>query len=426
MEKEKLKQAIVQSSTKVKLNLEPDLTKDEVIDTKDTHNQLSLLQSDFSELWQEKANDGSNLIAYAQTSEAEKPLESVEKNKEQLIDNFIQKSTNDNFIIFRNPLHSEPSEDCVALAYANRLSNSNKDTQLETYEFDNSEHSRKTGIKYLGLLLIIFIIGAATGGYHVAKEILLNIDNDLVLNCVEKTHCSKRIEAVENLVKARKSLESYNFYNADFRNADLHHANFNNANFYNADLRYTDLRYANLLSADLRYTNLYNTDLRYTDLRYADLRYAKLHNADLRYIDFRYTDLRSAKIHNTDLRYTDLRYTDLRYTNLENANLRYTNLENADLRHTNLANTDLRYTNLENADLRHTNLENANLIKSKSLNPSQIKTACNWEKAIYVGYYNPQIKKWTVEEEANQEYIKQLKQDRVSHPRVAIDCSQWD
>ena len=288
------------------------------------------------------------------------------------------------------------------------------------------QEQKKEVIKSLSLFIIISLIGTAIGAYFVLRDIRLDSDNQVILNCVAKKNCSQNLEALENIVKAKRSLESYNFNNADLRYANLESANLKYATLYNTDLKYINLKYASLLGADLRYADLENANLRYANLANTDLRYTTLHHTDLSYTDLRYTDLRYTDLKYTNLRYTDLRYTDLRYANLENADLRYTNLENADLRYANLENADLRYTNLENTNLESANLKNANLIQSKSLNPSQIKIACNWQKAMYIGNYNPKTKQWIVEKEANQQYIEQLKQDKASDPKETIDCIKVD
>ena len=306
------------------------------------------------------------------------------------IDNLLEKFADEPIIVPENPEES----------------NSKNFQPAKFAEYKRIQEQKKDFIKSLTLFVIISLIGTAIGAYFVLRDIRLDSDNQVILNCVAKKNCSQSLEALENLVKAKRSLESYNFNNADLKYANLESANLKYANLYNTDLKYTNLKYASLLGADLRYADLEN----------ANLRYANLANTDLRYTIF----------HNTDLSYTDLRYTDLRYTDLKYTNLRYTDLRYTDLRSANLENADLRYTNLENANLESANLKNANLIQSKSLNPSQIKIACNWQQAMYIGHYNPKSKQWIVEKEANQQYIEQLKQDKASDPKETIDCIKVD
>jgi hypothetical protein len=59
-------------------------------------------------------------------------------------------------------------------------------------------------------------------------------------------------------------------------------------------------------------------------------------------------------------------------------------------------------------DLSRANLSNASLLGAKNVTPTQIKSACNWDKA---GYRRVEIDK--------------LKQDKASDPKEPIDCSRW-
>ena len=170
----------------------------------------------------------------------------------------------------------------------------------------SSKHQRRESIKFLGLFLIIPLIGTAIGGYFVVRELLLNADKTLIQNCEGKEYCHGRIQALERLVEAKRSLKSYNLVGANLSRA-----------------------------------------------------------------------------------------------NLSRANLSRANLESA-------------------------NLESAYLIRVQNLTFSQIKSACYWEKAIYKGNWDDKAYKWQVYEEANQEFIKQLKQDKASDPKKTVDCSRWE
>ena len=57
-------------------------------------------------------------------------------------------------------------------------------------------------------------MGTAIGGYFIVREIQLNSDKRLIQNCEEKVYCPGRIEALERLVKAQRSLKSYNLESA--------------------------------------------------------------------------------------------------------------------------------------------------------------------------------------------------------------------
>ena len=115
-----------------------------------------------------------------------------------------------------------------------------------------------------------------------------------------------------------------------------------------------------------------------------------------------------------------LNQANLKVANLEGANLWGVNLWNADLENANLEDAILSFArlkraNLENANLEgailwnanlsYANLEGANLKITRELNPAEVKTACNWEKARF------------------SEDFKQ-KLDQVLDQK--IDCSIWN
>ena len=77
-------------------------------------------------------------------------------------------------------------------------------SDLATSFVSNSKKQhRNQRIKSLGVLLIIPLIGT----YFIVQEINLNGDKNLIQDCFEKTHCIGRIQALERLVKAKKSLK---------------------------------------------------------------------------------------------------------------------------------------------------------------------------------------------------------------------------
>ena len=191
--------------------------------------------------------------------------------------------------------------------------------------------------------------------------------------------------------------------------------NFSDASLRDADLEYADLEGTDLRNAHLGFASLYHASLRSADLRLAYLRHARLIGADLEDAKLRVADLE-----NVSLYYANLRSADLSHANLINANLYYANLYYA-----NLEGANLYYANLEGANLINANLEGANLINMKGITNSQIKSACFWEKAIYEGNWDTTKLKWIVNEEAHQEYIEKLKQEKSSDPKEKPDCSRW-
>ena len=111
--------------------------------------------------------------------------------------------------------------------------------------------------------------------------------------------------------------------------------------------------------------------------------------------------------------------------NFENANLQEANLPNANFNNTNLKNANLALANLRNANFESANLSFAYLINTKHLKPTQIKSACHWQTAFYQGDWDSEQAKWIVNEQANQQYIEQLKLDKASDPKEPVDCSRW-
>ncbi len=68
---------------------------------------------------------------------------------------------------------------------------------------------------------------------------------------------------------------------------------------------------------------------------------------------------------------------------LGGANLQAADLSNANLEEAFLGGANLLLANLEKANLQGANLEGANLGWARGLNAPQVKTAKNWELAIY-------------------------------------------
>ncbi|GGV45255.1 hypothetical protein GCM10010293_53130 [Streptomyces griseoflavus] len=158
----------------------------------------------------------------------------------------------------------------------------------------------------------------------------------------------------------------------DLRGTNLQGSNLQNAYLQSADLRganlQADLRHANLQNADLRGANLQNADLRETDLQNADLRgtdlqNANLMNADVRVADLGNADLRDANLWATNFRGASLGRANLSGTNLREADLEGADLQNADLRDSDLYDAELRTARLRGANLAHTALHRANSVE---------------------------------------------------------------
>ncbi|MEM8720147.1 MAG: pentapeptide repeat-containing protein [Cyanobacteria bacterium P01_G01_bin.39] len=106
----------------------------------------------------------------------------------------------------------------------------------------SSKHQRNERVKSLGLFLIIPLIGTVIGGYFLVREIQLNAAHQLIQECPEKIpNCSGRIEALERLTNAKRSMKSYNLERANLGSANLESANLKSAYLLGADLEDANL-----------------------------------------------------------------------------------------------------------------------------------------------------------------------------------------
>ncbi|MDJ0678697.1 MAG: pentapeptide repeat-containing protein [Xenococcaceae cyanobacterium MO_167.B52] len=254
----------------------------------------------------------------------------------------------------------------------------------------NSKYQKRETIKSLVLFSVISLIGTAMVGYFIVRELWWNEDKILIQNCKGKEYCQGRIEALARLVKARKSLKSYNLSGANLIDANLSDANLSDAN-----LNFVALNFANLNRANLSGATLFGATLNRADLDRANLSDANLNRADLD------------------------------HANLSEANLNGADLDHATLFDANLNGATLNGANLNRVNLNFANLNFANLIEAKNLTPSQIKLACYWEKAFYKGSWDNENGEWVVDQKANQEYIEELKKDQSSNPKEAAYCIHW-
>ena len=172
-----------------------------------------------------------------------------------------------------------------------------------------------------------------------------------------------------------EAVEAYLQKNNDLSNANLSHADLNNAFLINANLSHADLR-----CAYLNHTVLSNADLRYADLNNAFLNSADLSNANLSYANLSHAKLNSTILSNADLVYAKLRYADLNNVflnsaDLSNADLSYADLSYADVRNAKLSTAELRYADLRNAQLNNAILRNA-ILRNANLDYSCFSLFC--------------------------------------------------
>lgn len=130
--------------------------------------------------------------------------------------------------------------------------------------------------------------------------------------------------------------------------------------------------------------------------------------------------LKSFTFDYVDLQGANLNHVDFYRTNFDHANLEAVNLEEANLYRTNLGNANLKNTNLERA-----NLSSAILIDTKNLTPTQIRSACNWEKAFYKGKFDYEYSEWIIDRQANEQFIRQLQEAEASDSKQPVDCNKW-
>ncbi|MBD2605716.1 pentapeptide repeat-containing protein [Scytonema hofmannii FACHB-248] len=133
--------------------------------------------------------------------------------------------------------------------------------------------------------------------------------------------------------------------------------------FVGEDLSSANLRVAKLSGANLTGANLSLANLSLANLSLADLNFADLNFANLSYANLGFANLTSANLSDA---------------NLSGANLSYANLSGA-----NLSLADLSLADLSLADLYFADLSGVNLSLAENLTPEQVKSAKNWEKAIY-------------------------------------------
>jgi hypothetical protein len=178
-----------------------------------------------------------------------------------------------------------------------------------------------------------------------------------------------RIDALQDLVRDRVSLEQVNLETAWLDSVNLPHAN---------------LRFANLKGAQLSNANLEGANLAYAELRGAIVMFTNLRNSDLQFGNFAGGYLKYSKLHNAILI----------GANLENANLRGADMSGSNLAGANVRGVDLSYANLRDAHLFQDELWGG--AKNEIQNWREIRSL---EKAVITGVRDapPGFRRWAVE-----------------------------
>uniref|UniRef100_UPI0011777061 NACHT domain-containing protein n=1 Tax=Calothrix rhizosoleniae TaxID=888997 RepID=UPI0011777061 len=153
-----------------------------------------------------------------------------------------------------------------------------------------------------------------------------------------------------------------------------------------ADLMHANLSDANLSDANLRDANLIGADLCDANLSRAELSGAFLCDADLSDAFLSRTELSRANLVNAFLSHAYLIDAFLCGADLSDAYFGDANLSVADLSGALFSNADLN-----GAYLLGANLSGANLSHAKNLTPKRVKTAKNWEQAIYDPEFRQQL-----------------------------------
>ena len=179
----------------------------------------------------------------------------------------------------------------------------------------------------------------------------------------------------------------------------------NEVDLEEANLKKVKLKKAYLEEANLQKAYLEDANLQKAYLEDANLERAKLKEAYLVEANLEDGNLMGANLENANLWDANLMGADLKDANLKDANLKDADLRSADLWDANLKDADLGYANLRFANLMGANLEDANLITAIGLNPTEVKTACNWEKALF-----SQVFKQKLDQKLDQQ----------------VDCSRWN
>ena len=131
-----------------------------------------------------------------------------------------------------------------------------------------------------------------------------------------------------------------------------------------------DLSYDELNHVDLNNANLSGADLSDAKLNHVDFSNADLSGADLRRFNFRhFSELKNLK---------RLKLREIVIQQVFRFNGGGAKFVNANLRDAKFADVDFSRVKLNGADIKNTDFSNA-----KNLTVDQIKSAKNWESAIY-------------------------------------------
>lgn len=223
----------------------------------------------------------------------------------------------------------------------------------------------------------------ANGGRFLALETLMLFNSNLsglnlenaVLPGIELSGATLIRADFDRSILIEVNLSNTILRNADFRQAHLHSANLSEADLELADLTGAILNQANLLGANFYRANLKGANLSGADLRGSkNLEFARLYGAIY--------DANTSFPENFNPANSGAVLIKPN-ANLAGINLRGAMLMKMDLSGVNLEGASLEEAVLYDANLTHANLKGASLKNALGLFPSQVKTASNWEQALY-------------------------------------------
>ena len=219
-----------------------------------------------------------------------------------------------------------------------------------------------------------------------------NLDGSNFLNAnVEEaklhyTHAQKAQFQGANLSRAdfsNANLDGSNFSNANLKEAKLHYTYVQKAQFQGANLSRADFSHANLDKSNFSNANFEEAKLHYTYAQKAqfqgtNLSKADFSNANLDESDFSNANLKEAKLHSAHTHRAQFRGANLSRSDFSSANLDGANFSRAKLNGANFSDAYMSNVNFQNADLLQVDFRSV-----QNLTIEQVKSAQNWEKALY-------------------------------------------
>lgn len=151
-----------------------------------------------------------------------------------------------------------------------------------------------------------------------------------------------------------------------------------------------------LHSMDIEKANFKGILLKEVNFQYAKLYFSNFNYSILETADFSHAILVGANLTNAILTKANFQEVVMFRSDLTEAYLKKANFQEADLREVNFQEADLKGANFKQADITEANFQEA-----KNLTATQIKSACNWHKAIY-----------------SKDFIEEL----IKEPSQQIDC----